>query len=737
MGMRAPTSSGTAWTNPPGGICKICDHKGTWCQESSDGEVADCRRVSDGAFRSKTDANGADHHFHRLKGDRPDARDDDRPQLPEPAGRVGLAHANVLHEVYSSLLSGLPISTAHRAALRHRGLSDEEIGRRGYGSKPDGPIGAVLRRLHVRYGDSILGVPGFIRDGHGKLNLACMPGILVPVRDAEGRIVAMKVRPDRARDGAKYLWLSSAKWGGPKALSACHVPLGIEGPADLVRITEGELKADLATVLNCVPTISAPGVSNWKPAMETARELGAKTIRIAYDMDAADKDEVAKARAALASGASKAGLIVEIEEWDAQHKGIDEALQAGETTRVSPHEPPKPKPKPESKPRGDGDYITTKAGVPRSCVTNAMAWLKLNGPRLEYDTFRDRILVGGEVLRDEHIVRLGSAMEVEWGTVVAKTHVDDALRTLAGENAFSSLERYLNGLKWDGVPRIGMFFPDYFDVEATRYHQEVGRILFRSGAARGLNPGCKVDTVPLMIGAQGAGKSHTIAALCPDPEWFTDEEGNIGSDRAGENLRGKWLVEMAELSRVNQTTLEAVKKFITRQHDRYKVPYEREPRDFARTNIFIGSTNDDTPLKDIENRRFLPVRVPRRTDEERDAAISAIKLIRDQLWAEAVHHIKGGEKWWTVDAEVGAEVGAEVDAARREDPWEGALREKLEFVDETTLRDAAALLGVTIDRLDRRAEMRVSGALKAIGFERKQRPVAPRTWYYLRVSNQP
>jgi hypothetical protein len=387
-------------------------------------------------------------------------------------------------------------------------------------------------------------------------------------------------------------------------------------------------------------------------------------------------------------------------------------------------------------PAGD-HYITTEAGVPRSCVTNAMRWLQRRGPRLEYDTFRDRILVDGEPLSDEHIIRLVSAMEIEWDAVVNKVHVDDALRTLARGNPFSSLEGYLRGLQWDGVNRLELFFIDHYEVADTPYHREVGRILFLSAVARGLNPGCKADVVALMIGRQGSGKSDTIAALCPDREWFTDEVGNIGADRAGENLRGKWLVELAELSRVNQGTLEAVKKFITCQSDRYKVPYEREPRDFPRTNIFIGSTNDDTPLRDAENRRVMPVRVPPRGPAEKAKAIEAIEAVRDQLWAEAVHRYEAGEKWWTTDSDVGTKIVEEVGTARREDPWEAILAEMLQFVDETSIRDVASRLGVTTDRLDRKAEMRIQAALVEIGFERKRYPYPPRAWYYARVLSQP
>lgn len=405
----------------------------------------------------------------------------------------------------------------------------------------------------------------------------------------------------------------------------------------------------------------------------------------------------------------------------------------------NPPVPPSPKlslsgPKPADKPNGGGDYITTKAGVPRSCVTNAMAWLRLNGPALAYDAFRDRVLVGGDTLVDSHFVHLMSAMEAHWQTVVHKAHVDDAVRTLARENSFSSLERYLSGLEWDRVSRIEQFFHDHYGVDDTPYHREVGRILFLSAVARGMEPGCQADAVPILIGNQGVGKSQGARALCPDPEWFTNNTGRIGSDRTGENLRGKWIVEMAELARVNQATIETVKDFITTQSDRYKVPWEREPRDFPRTNIFVGSTNDDTPLRDLENRRFYPLRIPPRSKEETDAAITSIRAIRDQLWAEAVVRYKAGEKWWTVGDTVGTIVAEEVGTARQVDPWEPILAAGLEFLDETSTHGAAKLVELSIDRLDRRNEMRISSCLKAIGFDRVRGPRPLREWIYKRRS---
>jgi hypothetical protein len=101
-----------------------------------------------------------------------------------------------------------------------------------------------------------------------------------------------------------------------------------------VRLTEGELKVDTAMVLSDVPTISAPGVASWRPAIDAAKSLGVSTIRLAFDADAAEKSTVARALAAAAEGLAAEGFAVEVERWDSMHKGIDDALAAGVAVEV-------------------------------------------------------------------------------------------------------------------------------------------------------------------------------------------------------------------------------------------------------------------------------------------------------------------------------------------------------------------------------------------------------------------
>ena len=222
----------------------------------------------------------------------------------------------------------------------------------------------------------------------------------------------------------------------------------------------------------------------------------------------------------------------------------------------------------------------------------------------------------------------------------SQEHVRSALVEIARHNAFSSLTEWLDSLKWDGTYRLDSFFPTAYGTESTPYSAACSHVLFVSGVARAYQPGCQADVMVVLIGPQGLGKSMGLASLCPDPTWYADDLGCDLSDRkAGEGLRGKWLIEFSEFSRINRATLDVVKAFISRRSDYYRPAYGRTHKDYPRTCVFAGTTNDDHPFHDRENRRFMPLHCVQ-ADQDWIAAN------RDQLWAEAVARYRGRAKWW-------------------------------------------------------------------------------------------
>lgn len=321
-----------AWRDvSPSHRCPVC-RSDSWCQVHRVEPVVLCKRVQ--ARQAKANRDGVPFYVHRLDGDawEPEA-------LPPPAADVACAGADVCDAAYRAALGGLGLTDAHRANLHARGLSDAAIEANGYRSLPLEGRAKLARRMLDAVGDAACAVPGYrLAEGDGRTwaTLGGAPGLLVPVRDLEGRIVALKVRrDDLADDGPRYVYVSSRSRGGAAAPNAVHVPRW-RGATTTVRLTEGELKADVCTALSGVLTLSAPGVGAWARAMPVLRALGPATVRVAFDADAFTNAHVAAALAACCDALRRAGYVVAVERWNpARGKGLDDVLAARATGRAA------------------------------------------------------------------------------------------------------------------------------------------------------------------------------------------------------------------------------------------------------------------------------------------------------------------------------------------------------------------------------------------------------------------
>jgi hypothetical protein len=309
--------------------CPICG-KPDWCRVSMDGAWAICRRVDTGVGRHKQDKGGAEYWLYRLAG----RSLEPRPAVALPASlSPACADAGTLDRVYRALLTALPLVPSHRQALRQRGLLDAEILRRHYRTLPlEGRAALAKRLVDWLSADVCVQVPGFHvaeRNGQRWWSLAGAAGLLIPVCNLDGHVVALKVRADAPGDGPKYTSISSKKYGGASPGAQGHVPLA-SPHGDTVRLTEGELKADIATVLSALLTISVPGVAMWRTALPVLQALSVPRVLLAFDADWRTNSRVARALGQAALALTEAGYTVEVEDWDpAQGKGIDDLLAAG------------------------------------------------------------------------------------------------------------------------------------------------------------------------------------------------------------------------------------------------------------------------------------------------------------------------------------------------------------------------------------------------------------------------
>jgi hypothetical protein len=276
----------------------------------------------------------------------------------------------------------------------------------------------------------------------------------------------------------------------------------------------------------------------------------------------------------------------------------------------------------------------------------------------------------GRVLTD-HVLRLARHYLLRQFQGVAyspgKDHLLEAVMTLAYQNKFNPILDYLAGLKWDGTLRLERLFSDYFKCGDDSYTRAVATCFMIGAVRRQQHPGCKFDTVPIIHGKQGWGKSTGIRALFSSP-WFSDAEmGNLADKDAPMKLRGIWVQELAEIDSLTRAATSTMKAFVSRSCDRQRDPYDRLVQDVPRRCVFIGSTNEGGFLKDATGaRRFWPLELREPVD------VAAIERDRDQLWAEAATlEAKGAsdvlsKELWPVAAERQARQTSD-------DPWADTL----------------------------------------------------------------
>ncbi len=373
--------------------------------------------------------------------------------------------------------------------------------------------------------------------------------------------------------------------------------------------------------------------------------------------------------------------------------------------------------------------IENAHGSWKSCQHNSRIWLSEERVSVRYNEFSLDISIDGSPLRDEHVTALKGRIEVDTRTPWSIIHVREAILELAHANRFNPLTDWLNSLKWDRVPRLDCYFARVWQcTEHGLYLQTCARVLFGSAVARAFKPGEKADALVVLQGGQGTKKSSAALALCPEdhPEWFAEDLGcDIDSDKAGNSLRGKWLIELGEFNRINRQTIECVKQFLSRRFDHFKMPYDRYFIDQPRSCTFIGTTNNQEPLIDDENRRFFPLACPAVGDVE------WIEANRDQLWAEAVVRHQAGIPWWVdtrEESELATLVRERQDAARRIDDLDGVLAASLNRDTDASLSAVLAAASIPMDRYDRAMQTRIGNSLTRIGYERdksigwRQRP---------------
>lgn len=207
----------------------------------------------------------------------------------------------------------------------------------------------------------------------------------------------------------------------------------------------------------------------------------------------------------------------------------------------------------------------------------------------------------------------------------------------ADQNHIHPVREYLNGIEWDGIERLDRWLIDYAGAADTPYNRAVGRITLIGAVRRVMQPGCKFDTMPILEGSQGTGKSSLLCILAGN-QWFTDSYRlGMSEKEMIEITAGKWIIEIAELAGISKKEVQHVRADLSRMVDSARLAYGHTTSEVPRQSIFVGTINESEYLNDNEgSRRTLPVKTGK-------IDLEGLQVVRDQLWAEAARGEAKGE----------------------------------------------------------------------------------------------
>jgi predicted P-loop ATPase len=300
----------------------------------------------------------------------------------------------------------------------------------------------------------------------------------------------------------------------------------------------------------------------------------------------------------------------------------------------------------------------------------------------------------------------------------SKQDIRDTLNLVAEQRAFHPVRDYLNGLAWDGAPRLDTLFIDYMSASDTPYVRTVTRKSLVAAVKRIMEPGCKYDYMVVFVGKQGRGKSMLIKTLSPTKEWTSDSLTTFSGREGMESVQGKWLIEIPEMHAFDKATMGTIKAFITKEHDYYRAAYSEFAEERPRQCVLFGTTNNHDCLRDTTgNRRFWPMQCGDWSEASKDWH-SDLPLERDQIWAEAVVRWRLGEELYlTREQEIYAETVQELH--REKHPWEDTI---IDFINREVPEDWSAW------SLDRRMAYWGGGIVEEIATVPRERVCCREIW---------
>lgn len=286
---------------------------------------------------------------------------------------------------------------------------------------------------------------------------------------------------------------------------------------------------------------------------------------------------------------------------------------------------------------------------PAGTIGNAMLILGEDpkwSSRLSYNAFSLDVCLDQEPLAEERATEITAQLSYDYAIDLTTPMVGECLRAVARRRSFHPVQDWLRRLSWDGVSRVRDLMWRGFGATPDQDMELVallGERFILSILGRALHPGAKVDTMLVLVGAQGGRKSTALEALVGEA-WFGATKLDLANKDSFMQMRGKMVYEIGEMEGIKRADANLAKHWLSSRIDTYRAPYARRAEDHPRQTVIVGSTNEDEILLDPTGfRRYWPVRVSR-TDPD------WIVEHRDQLFAEAMALRDAGRVWWFDEA---------------------------------------------------------------------------------------
>jgi len=356
--------------------------------------------------------------------------------------------------------------------------------------------------------------------------------------------------------------------------------------------------------------------------------------------------------------------------------------------------------------------VTNKSGVPIPSVANCVQIFIDDSDymgKVWYDTFycMKRKAGGGNWTDDDTIKALIEIQRTYKLHSLTISNLRTAIDGYAIQKAISAPLEWMKGLVWDGKPRIANLFHHYFGADDTEYVKAASHNFMVSIAARIASPGSKVDTMPVLEGAQGKRKSTALMVLAGE-DWHCDQVADVNDKDFFQALTGKLIVEIAELDSFKRGDVTRIKQVLSIQVDHYRPSYGHDVLDRPRQCVFVGTTNrTDYLVDDTGNRRFWPIKTG-------EILIDEIRKDREQLFAEAFDRFNNGSTWWEMPGNT-----KEIQASRvADDSWTDTVLSYVATIQQTsTAHILSAALGIDIGRQTKIDQMRVASIMRRAGWD--------------------